>query len=121
MRFIKFEDKELQSAFIDELNGSGSTYRLDSNGAVCFKNSDADDINNAAHRIRDAQFRWYLLKWKTDEESRRFRKILKNADIPFHIEKNETGTWFLVRRKDRQKINHIWPLVLDNAVDSSGS
>ncbi|PYT06526.1 MAG: hypothetical protein DMF49_10895 [Acidobacteria bacterium] len=112
-RHIRFEDRELQSAFIRALDRAQITYTLDSMGAVLFGETDANAVTQAAHQVRDAQFPWYFLKWKTEPESARFRAALAQAGLPFFVEQHESGTWFLVRRADRAQHDQLWPGVPD--------
>ena len=100
-RYMRFKDAALQMSFLEHLNRSGVAYKLNRSGAVMFGNDDATAVINAAHRVRDAQFPWYFLKWKTEREAARFRTILKKSNVQFFAEQHEDGTWFLVRRADR--------------------
>jgi hypothetical protein len=112
-RFIRFEDAALQSSFLEHLNRSGTAYTLNRSGAVVFENEGATAVINAAHRVRDAQFRWYFLKWKTEREAARFRTILRKSKVHFFVEQHEDGTWFLVRRADRAIHDRLWPRALE--------
>ena len=78
-----------------------------------YKDKDAADVVKAAHQVRDAQFPWYFLKWKTERESARFRIVLNEAKVPFFVEEHEDGTWFLVRRAARAIHYKLWPQALD--------
>ncbi len=109
---MKFEDAGLQSSFLEHLRRSAIAHKLNRNGAVVFKDEDATGIVSAAHRVRDAQFPWYFLKWKTEEEAARFRIVLTEANVPFFAEQHEDGTWFLVRRADRAIHERLWPRAL---------
>ena len=110
-RYIRFEDAALQTSFLKHLKRSGAAYKLNRNGAVVFGNDDATAVTNAAHRVRDAQFPWYFLKWKSEGEAARFRKILKKFRVQFFGEQHHDGTWFLVRRADRAIHARLWPYV----------
>jgi hypothetical protein len=112
-RHIRFEDRALHSAFIQSLDRAEIPYTLDSTGAVTFGDAEALAVTDAAHKVRDAQFPWYFLKWKTEGESARFRTILAQAGLPFIVEEHESGTWFVVRRADRLRHEELWPGVLD--------
>jgi hypothetical protein len=112
-RYIKFEDSALQSSFLGHLNRLGVAYKLNRSGAVVFENDDAAAVINAAHRVRDAQFPWYFLKWKSEREAERFRTILKKSKVQFFGEQHPDGTWFLVRRADRAVHARLWPRVLE--------
>jgi len=112
-RYIKFEDAALQSSFLEHLNRSGVAYKLNRSGAVVFGNDEATVITDAAHRVRDAQFPWYFLKWKSEREAARFRTILKKSKVQFFGEQHHDGTWFLVRRTDRAIHARLWPRVLE--------
>ena len=112
-RYMKFEEAALQSSFLEHLSRSGTAYTLDRNGAVVFGNDDATAVIDAAHRVRDAQFPWYFLKWKTEREAERFSTILRKSKVQFFEEQHEDGTWFLVRRADRAIHAHLWPRVLE--------
>ncbi len=112
-RYMKFEEAALQSSFLEHLSRSGTAYTLGQSGAVMFGNDDAAAVINAAHRVRDAQFPWYFLKWKTEREAARFRTILKESKVQFFGEQHEDGTWFLVRRADRAIHARLWPRVLE--------
>lgn len=114
-RYIIFEDEGLQAAFVEQLDGAGIRYARDSNGAVTFAEDEADSVVDATHRVRDAQFPWYFLKWPNESQSMRFRTILAEAGLPFFVEHHESGTWFLVRRADEAEIDRIWPAALDEA------
>ncbi len=109
---IRFENADLQNAFISELKSADISYDLDDSGAVAFDDINAECIIDAAHRVRDAQFPWYFLKWKTQEESIRFRKVLMQAGLPFFTERHEDGTWFVVRRADQEQIEQLWPMAV---------
>jgi hypothetical protein len=100
-RYMRFKDAALQMSLLEHLKRSGVAYKLNRSGAVMFGNDDATAVINAAHRVRDAQFPWYFLKWKSEREAARFRTILKKSNIQFFAEQHEDGTWFLVRRADR--------------------
>jgi hypothetical protein len=113
--YIRFEDEALQQAFVQQLDDGRVRYTRDSNGAVTFGEAEADSVVAVAHRIRDAQFPWYFLKWPSESQSMRFRTILANAGLPFFVEHHESGTWFLVRRADETEIDRLWPAVLDEA------
>ncbi len=112
-RYMKFEDAALQSSFLEHLHRSGIPYKLNRNGAVAFGDEEATGIAGAAHRVRDAQFPWYFLKWKTEGEAARFRVVLTEAGVPFFAEQHEDGTWFLVRRADRAIHEQLWPKALE--------
>lgn len=114
-RYMKFEDATLQSSFLEHLRRSGISYKLNRSGAVVFAKEDAEGVVSAAHRVRDAQFPWYFLKWKTEKEAARFRIALNDAKILFFVEQHEDGTWFLVRREDRPVHYQLWPQVLESA------
>jgi hypothetical protein len=114
-KYIIFEDEALQSAFVRQLESVGLRYTLDSNGAVTFGEDEANSVVDAAHRIRDAQFPWYLLKWPNESQSMRFRAILTDAGLPFFVERHESGTWFLVRRTDESEIDRLWPAAVEEA------
>jgi hypothetical protein len=113
-RYIIFEDEGLQAAFVEQLEGAGVRYMRGNNGAVTFGEDEADSVVAAAHRVRDAQFPWYILKWPSESESMRFRTSLADAGLPFFVEHHESGTWFLVRRADEAKIDRLWPAVMDD-------
>ncbi len=112
-RYLKFEDAALQSSFLEQLRRSGIAYELNRSGAVAFAEENANTIISAAHRVRDAQFPWYFLKWKTEGEAARYQNILKQANIPFFVEQHESGTWLLVRRADRACHERLWPEALE--------
>ncbi|SRR6266849_9558615 len=112
-RYMRFEDAALQMSFLDHLHSSGVAYKLNRSGAVVFGNENATAVANAAHRVRDAQFPWYFLKWKSEREAARFRTILKKSQVQFFGEQHHDGTWFLVRRADRAIHARLWPRVLE--------
>lgn len=112
-RYIKFEDAALQTSFLGHLSRSGVVYKLNRSGAVVFGDDEATVIANAAHQVRDAQFPWYFLKWKSEPEAARFRRILKKSKVQFFGEQHHDGTWFLVRRADRAIHARLWPRVLE--------
>lgn len=114
-RHIRFEDEALQSVFVRILEGAAIAYTLNRDGAVLFEATEAHDILDAAHKVRDKQFPWYFLKWKTDTVSERFRVVLIQTGLPFFVEQHEDGTWFVVRRVDRAEHDHLWPRVLGDA------
>jgi hypothetical protein len=114
-RYIRFEDEMLQSAFVQELERAAIRYARDSKGAVMYGETEELAVVDAAHRIRDAQFPWYFLKWPSESQSTRFRAILADAGLPYFVEHHESGTWFLVRRADRAEHDRLWPAVLDEA------
>jgi hypothetical protein len=111
--YMKFEDAELQSSFLEHLRRSGIVYKLNRSGAVAYRDEDATGIVRAAFLVRDGQFPWYFLKWKTERESARFRIVLAEENVPFFTEQHEDGTWFVVRRADRAILERIWPRALD--------
>ncbi len=113
--FMKFEDAGLQLLFLEHLRRSEIAYKLNQSGAVVSREKDAAGVVNAAHRVRDAQFPWYFLKWKTEKEAARFRIVLNEAKTPFFVEQHEDGAWFLVRRADRAIHYRLWPKVLEPA------
>ena len=112
-RCTKFEDAALQSSFLEHLRRSGIAYKLNRSGAVAFGDEDASGVVSASHRVRDAQFPWYFLKWKSEREAARFRSVLTEANVPFFAEQHEDGTWFLVRRADRAIHQRLWPRLLE--------
>src|ERR1051325_3904935 len=112
-RFMKFEDPALQLSFLEHLRRLGIVYKLNRSGAVVFTENNATGVVRAAPRFRHAQFPWYFLKWKTENEAARFRIVLNEANVPFFAEQHEDGTWFLVRRADRAIHYRIWPKVLE--------
>jgi len=112
-RYLKFEDAALQSSFLEQLRRSGIACELNRSGAVAFAEENANTIISAAHRVRDAQFPWYFLKWKTEREAARYQNILKQANIPFFVEQHESGTWLLVRRADRACHERLGPEALE--------
>jgi hypothetical protein len=105
--FIKFEDQTLHAAFIDQLNCAAVPYTIDANDAVNFTEAEHGAVTSAAHKVRDAQFRWYFLQWPTDSQSVRFRGVLEEAGLPFFVEYHHSGTWFLVRRADQTEIDRL--------------
>jgi hypothetical protein len=111
-RSIKFEDAALQAFSLGNLRRSGISYKLNRGDAVVYGDEDAAGIVTAAHRVRDAQFPWYFLKWKTEMEAKRFRIVLTAAKIAFFAEQHEDGTWFLARRADRPIHERLWPKAL---------
>jgi hypothetical protein len=108
-RHMKFEDAALQSSFLEHLHRAGIAFKLNRSGAVAFGDEEATGIISAAHRVRNAQFPWYFLKWKTEREAAPFRIVLTEASIPFFAEQHADGTWFLVRRVDRAIHEQLWP------------
>jgi len=114
-RYIIFEDEGLHSAFVEQLDSAGISYKRDGNGAVTFGEDEADSVVAAAHRVRDAQFPWYFLRWPVESQSTRFRAILGDSGLQFFVEHHESVTWFLVRRADEAMIDRLWPAVLDEA------
>ncbi len=112
-RYMKFEDAALQSSFLEQLRRPGIAYKLNRSGAVAFGDEEATAIVSAAHQVRDAQFPWYFLKWKTEREAARYRNILKQANIPFFVEQHQSGTWLLVRRADRVAHERLWLRALE--------
>lgn len=112
---MKFEDAALQSTFLEHINNSGINYKINKSGAIVFEKKDAASIVKAAHQVRDAQFPWYFLKWKTEKEATRFHNVLNEAKIPFFVEQHEDGTWFLLRRADRAIHYRLWPKALESA------
>ena len=107
-RYMKFEDAALQASFLKNLRRSGISYDLNRSGAVVFGEKEAIGVVRAAHLVRDAQFPWYFLKWKTEREAASFRVVLAEANVPFFAEQHEDGTWFLVRRADRGIYERLW-------------
>ena len=114
-RYILFEQQALQSALMRVLDDAGVAYRLDGKGAVTFSEANAPAIMDAAHRIRDAQFPWYLLKWQTEPKAERYRALMVAAGLPYVVERHESGTWFLVRRADRAQHDLLWERVDDDS------
>src|SRR5260370_33714575 len=96
LRHIRFEDEGLQSALLRELELGTASYTVDNAGTVFFREADSGAVNDAAHRVRNAQFPWYFLKWKTEEESERFAVALSQAGLPVFVEHHEAGTCVLV-------------------------
>ena len=88
---------------IAALNHAAIRYRPDRDGAVVFDESQRTMVMDAVCQVRDAQFPWYLLQWKDEREARRYGDILRTAGLPFHVERQESGIWFLLRREDRDR------------------
>ena len=101
--YFQFEDDVLQRALIERLARAGVAYAPRVDGAIVFGEANSAGIMDEICRIRDAQFPWYLVKWPTDTESTRYRDALTAAGLPFVVEHQETGIWFVVRRGDRAK------------------
>jgi hypothetical protein len=114
-RYIRFQDVALQSALLQELEQAGVAHVLDGAGSVCFTDADSDDVMDAAHRVRDAHFRGYFLKWGTEELTERFTVALNQAGLPFFLEYHDSGTWFFVRRTDKSDHERLTGEVLIEA------
>jgi len=112
-RFRRFEDDNLQATLIAMLDQAAVRYRRDRDGAVVFDKSQQTAVMDAVHRVRDAQFPWYLLLWRDEREAERYGKILQAAGLPFYVERWEMGVCFLVRREDRD-----WHTELFDELDS---
>jgi len=113
-RHIRFEDATLQAALLQELDRAGTRYTLDALGSVLFEDAEADDVTDAAHKVRDAQFPWYFLRWRTEAEAERYRDVLATAQVPFFVEHHESGFWFLVRRADQAEHDRLWLRVIED-------
>src|SRR5215813_135721 len=103
--FIRFENQNLQAAFVHELQRSAVPFTTGNDGAVNFGDSEEPAVVDAAHKIRDAQFPWYFLKWPNESHSERFRGVLEQAGLRFFVEYHDSGTWFLVRRIDQPELD----------------
>jgi len=112
--FMKFDDQTLHAAFIDQLNRAEVPYTIDDNDAVNFTDAEHAAVANAAHKVRDAQFRWYFLKWPTESQSLRFRGVLEAAGLPFFVEYHDSGIWFLVRRADQSELDRLSQAVVES-------
>ena len=112
--FIRFENQILQSAFVTELDRAAVPYTINNDRAVIFGDTDEAAVVNAAHKIRDAQFPWYFLKWPTESLSLRFRSVLEQAGLPFFVEYHDSGMWFLVRRADQPELDRLSQAVTDS-------
>ena len=112
--FLKFEDQTLHAAFIDQLNRAEVPYTIDANDAVSFTDAEHTAVADAAHKVRDAQFRWYSLQWPTESQSLRFRGVLEEAGLPFFVEYHDSGIWFLVRRVDQSELDRLSQTVVES-------
>jgi hypothetical protein len=118
-RYFRFEDPGVQAEFIQALDRATVAYRRGDDGAVMFDEVNAVAVMKAVNRVRDAQFPWYLLNWKTEAEADRYRDVLNAEGLTFIAERQETGTWFLVKREDRARHDELWAQILDKEGDVS--
>lgn len=100
-RYCRFEDSAVQESLIREIEGANLEHSVKDDGTVVFWSSEQDAIMEIICRIRDSLFPWYLQKWQSEPDTERYRQILIAHRLPFFVEHHETGTWFLVRRQDR--------------------
>jgi hypothetical protein len=112
--FIRFENQVLQSALVDELHRSAIPFTTDNDGGLRFDGVDEAAVVNAIHKIRDAQFPWYFLKWPLESHSVRFRGVLEESGLPFFVEYHDSGTWFLVRRADQPQLDRLSQTLVDS-------
>src|SRR5262245_29195188 len=114
-RWFRFEDGELQSALLEELERAAVRYSLDGTGAVRYENSQATSVADAAVRVRNTKFQWYLIRWQTRRHADGFRDSLVKAGLAFFVEHAESGTWFSVRRSDRARHDQLFKEMLATA------
>ena len=79
------------------------TTGLNQQGAIVFGPEQADVLMSAAHRVRDRQFRWYLIRCQNPRQTAEVRGILEEQELSFVVDHSESGTWFSVPRADRER------------------
>ena len=103
VRFQLFEDPAVQQEYVAELQRAGVQPVVDERGAVRFREDQPEPFVSAAHRIRRARFRWYLVRCQNSAQTDRLRRLLKAERLPFLVEHCETGTLFSVPRADQER------------------
>lgn len=118
-RYFRFEDPAIQAKLVQALDRAAVEYRRADDGAVIFDEMNAAAVMKVVNEARDAQFPWYLLKWKTETQAHRYRDVMNAEDLTFIAERQENETWFLVKREDRARHDELWEQIVDKEGDTS--
>ena len=105
---LRFEDPELQAAFLRNLRQRGASYRLAPTGAVECTQAEWAEVNLAAHAVRDTCFRWYFSWCEGLEASRSFLQALQSSNLPFQLEHHKEGYVFLLAREHQAAYNALF-------------
>jgi hypothetical protein len=105
--YTRFEDPLLQEAFVDELKRTRVPYLSGDHGTVGYGPDNWLDVMDAANKVRDAQFRWYLLMCRDDSEAAQLRQRLTGGGFRFFVEHSNSGTAFGVRREDEDALRRL--------------
>lgn len=100
---MRFEDEALQAALIVELKRVRVKHGVDDEGSVVYGKDEWLDVGDAINRVRDSQFRWYLVFADTTDRASMWRTALVSAGLPFVVEHHRDGIAFLIRRDDQER------------------
>ena len=104
---LRFDDDALQRRFLSELSKKGVSFRRAPDGAVECSDAEWGAVNDAAHAVRDACFRWYFCWCDTPADAEAFLRALRRSTLPFQLEHHRDRMVFLLDKQHQDRYHEL--------------
>ena len=101
--WIRIAELELHERLVRGIEEAAISYEIDAGKGVIFASSDRPLVMAVLNGIRDSLYPWYLVRFPTAEQSERFATRLRSAGLRSVIERQDSGTWFVLPRSDKER------------------
>lgn len=103
MPSLRFANPELQSRFLEGLKELPFAPQIAADGSVVCTEAQWPLVNNVAHNVRDACFKWYASWCETEDGAWDFEEHLRSNGLRYEIEHHEDRLVFLLPKSDEER------------------
>lgn len=103
MPSLRFANPELQTRFLAGLKQLPFVPQIADDGSVVCTEEQWPIVNDVAHKVRDACFRWYFSWCYTEEGTRELEEHLRSNKLRYEIEHHGERVVFLLPKSDKEK------------------
>jgi len=103
MPSLRFANPELQASFLAGLKRLQFSPQIADDGSVVCTNEQWPLVNDVAHKVRDACFKWYFSWRETKEGTQELEDHLRSNGLRHEIEHHGDRVVFLLPKSDKEK------------------
>lgn len=103
MPSLRFANPELQSRFLAGLKELPFAPQISGDGSVVCTEEQWPLVNDVAHNVRDACFKWYFSWCDTEDGTRELEEHLRSNGLRYEIEHHGSRLVFLLPKSDRER------------------
>lgn len=103
MPSLRFANPELQSRFLAGLKELPFALQIADDGSVVCTEEQWPLVNDVAHKVRDACFKWYFCWCDTEDGTRELEEHLRSNGLRYEIEHHGNRLVFLLPKSDKER------------------